>query len=87
MPAPATAAVPRGPWILLVLGLVVFAGLLLGPLWSTAEGENPLQRSPDPDYGAVLALSLPTLAMAVLVVLALGWARLARRSKVQVSAD
>ena len=53
--------------VLLVVGLGVCAWLLFGPLWDTAEGENPLTRPPGPDYAAVLRLVLPTLAVGALV--------------------
>ncbi|ANS77745.1 hypothetical protein SGUI_0349 [Serinicoccus hydrothermalis] len=52
---------------LLLGGLVVSAWVLFGPLWDSAEGENPLTRPPGPDFGAVLRLALPTLAVSALV--------------------
>ncbi|WP_151523374.1 hypothetical protein [Serinicoccus kebangsaanensis] len=52
---------------LLVIVVAVSAVLLFGPLWDSAEGENPLTRPPEPDYGAVLRLALPTLLVAAVV--------------------
>jgi hypothetical protein len=60
----------RLPWIVVLLTLATSVVLLLGPLWTTAEGENPLERPPGVDYDAVLRLGLPTIAVAVAVVLA-----------------
>lgn len=54
----------------MLLTLATSVVLLLGPLWTTAEGENPLERPPGVDYDAVLRLGLPTVAVAVAVVLA-----------------
>ena len=58
------------PWVA-VLATVVTAGLLLlGPLWDTAEGENPLTR-PDPALADVLRLALPTVLVALTVAVAM----------------
>ena len=54
----------------MLLTLATSVVLLLGPLWTTAEGENPLERPPGVDYDAVLRLGLPTIAVAVAVLLA-----------------
>lgn len=66
---------PRPPFLLLpwiaVLATVVTAGvLLLGPLWDSAEGENPMTR-PDPELADVLRLALPTVVVALTVVVAM----------------
>lgn len=63
------------PWWVLVVALTGCAVALFGPLWSTAAGENPLERAPGPDYAAIVALSVPTLVMAVLVPVTALWAR------------
>lgn len=50
------------------------AGLLFGPLWDTAAGDNPLLRPPGPDYGVIVRLGMPTLALALTLVATLVWA-------------
>ncbi|HSP59748.1 MAG TPA: hypothetical protein VLO09_01685 [Ornithinimicrobium sp.] len=67
MPRPTSALLP---WTA-VLGAVATAGLLLlGPLWDTAEGENPLTR-PDPALADVLRLALPTVVVGLTVAVAM----------------
>lgn len=51
----------RLPWLAVLVALATAVVLLFGPLWSTAEGENPLERASGVDYGAVLRLGLPTV--------------------------
>lgn len=50
------------------------AALLFGPLWDTAAGDNPLLRPPGPDYGVIIRLGMPTLALALTLVATLVWA-------------
>ncbi len=55
--------VERLTWIGALVCLGTAGVLLLGPLWDSAVGENPLQRDPEPDVTAVLRLALPTLVV------------------------
>lgn len=51
-------------WIGALVTLATAVVLLFGPLWTTAVGENPLERDPDPDVTAILRLALPTVIVA-----------------------
>ena len=48
--------------------------LLFGPLWGNYLGENPLERPSGPDYGAIVRLAAPTLALALVLVATMLWA-------------
>lgn len=63
--------VGRLPWIGALLCLATATVLLLGPLWDSAVGENPLDRPPDPDIPSVLRLALPTVVVLGAVAVAL----------------
>lgn len=63
---------PRLPWVAVLLTLATAVVWLLGPGWSTAEGENPLERPPGIDLPAVLLLALPTVMVLAAVAVALG---------------
>lgn len=56
----------------MLVTLATAAAWLLGPGWSTAEGENPLERPQGIDVPAVLLLALPTLLVLATVLVALG---------------
>ena len=58
------------PWAAVLVTLATAGLLLLGPLWDTAEGENPLTR-PDPALADVLRLALPTVLVALAVAVAM----------------
>lgn len=62
----------RLPWVAVLLTLATAVAWLLGPGWSTAEGENPLERPTGIDLPAVLRLALPTVMSLGAVVVALG---------------
>jgi ABC-type uncharacterized transport system permease subunit len=63
--------VERLAWIGALVTLATAAILLLGPLWDSAVGENPLERDPDPDITAILRLAMPTVIVAAAVAVAL----------------
>lgn len=65
----------RLPWVAVLVTLATAGVLLLGPLWTTAAGENPLERAPGVDYGAVLRLGLPTVMVLASAAVALAGAR------------
>lgn len=77
----------RLSWLVLLGALAVCAVLLFGPWWMTWTGENPLQRPTEPDLAAVLRLSLPTLGLALVLVLTLAAARRVRRARRAVRVD
>lgn len=62
----------RLPWVAVLLTLATAVVLLLGPLWTTAAGENPLERPRGVDLQAVLRLALPTVMVLASVAVALG---------------
>ena len=62
----------RLPWLAVLVTLATAVVLLLGPLWSTAVGENPLERPRGVDLPAVLRLALPTVFVLGSVAVALG---------------
>ncbi|MGC5584772.1 hypothetical protein [Ornithinimicrobium sp. W1665] len=68
MPRPTTQLLL--PWTAVLVTVGTAGVLLLGPLWDTAEGENPLTR-PDPAVADVLRLAVPTLVVALTVAVAL----------------
>ncbi|AXH95226.1 hypothetical protein [Ornithinimicrobium avium] len=53
----------RLTWLGALVTLAAAVVLLFGPLWTTAVGENPLERAPGIDIGAVLRLALPTVVV------------------------
>ncbi len=53
----------RLAWVGALVTLAAAVVLLFGPLWTTAVGENPLERDPGIDVGAVLRLALPTVVV------------------------
>ena len=53
----------RLAWVGALVTLAAAVVLLFGPLWTTAVGENPLERDPEIDVGAVLRLALPTVVV------------------------
>lgn len=63
--------VERLAWVGALISLATAAILLFGPLWDSAVGENPLERDPDPDLGAVLRLALPTVVVLASIAVAL----------------
>jgi hypothetical protein len=65
------ATADRLPWIAVLLTLATAVVLMLGPLWSSAEGENPLERPPGVDVDAVLLLGLPTVVVLASLAVAL----------------
>jgi hypothetical protein len=67
----------RLPWLAVLLTLATAVVLLFGPLWTTAEGENPLERPSGVDWDAVLRLGMPT----VVVLASLGVALAGRRHR------
>lgn len=75
-PVPAITWRERLPWIAVLVTLATAVVVLLGPLWSTAAGENPLERpsfANDPEaLTRVLRLALPTVMVLASVAVALG---------------
>ncbi|SOC54423.1 hypothetical protein [Ornithinimicrobium cerasi] len=69
------ATADRLPWLAVLLTLATAVVLLLGPLWSTAEGENPLERPSGVDLDAVLLLGLPTVVVLASLAVALAGRR------------
>lgn len=65
------ATADRLPWVAVLLTLATAVVLMLGPLWSSAEGENPLERPPGVDVDAVLLLGLPTVVVLASLAVAL----------------
>lgn len=65
----------RLAWVGALVTLSAAAVLLLGPLWDSAVGENPLERDPDLDLTAVLRLALPTVVVMAAVAVALSVGR------------
>lgn len=65
----------RLAWVGALVSLAAAAILLLGPLWDSAVGENPLERDPDLDLTAVLRLALPTVVVMAAVGVALSTGR------------
>ena len=65
----------RLPWVAALLTLATAVVLLLGPLWTTAEGENPLERPSGVDWDAVLRLGLPTVVVLASLAVALAGRR------------
>ena len=66
----------RLPWIAVLVTLATAVVVLFGPLWSTALGENPLERpsfADDPEaITTVTRLALPTVMVFASVLVALG---------------
>ncbi|MFX0539744.1 hypothetical protein ACQBAT_08140 [Ornithinimicrobium sp. Y1847] len=65
----------RLPWLAVLVTLMIAIVLLLGPLWSSAEGENPLDRPSGVDWRAVQLLAMPTVMVLAAVLAALGGGR------------
>lgn len=65
----------RVPWLAALLTLATAVVLLFGPLWTTAEGENPLERPSGVDWEALLRLGMPTVVVLASLAVALAGRR------------